>query len=444
MSRRLDRITTHLRKSILKHLRAQGLASDNAKSFSRTPTSATSTSTSPQNSGKNPQPPRSITRTDRHRETSPPNALRSQLAQSQNAGPHPDADLLTAFAENTLLDRERAGILAHLAACPTCRAILSTAANAEPEVTPEPRPTRPPIPTWLPGFALAASLLVMGASTVLFYRTIHTIPRTQTAASAPPPLPAAPPRTPHRKSPPPPVQPASHCSTQTSPQSSHATPPAAAPTLRAEEALLGAAAPPPPPPPPASSGMSLGDLSCKKPKTPRSPETGRTARSKPNSAQIPAYRGTMAESESGSPPPRRGHRIRPGRIRQHDERGPANYAPGRRIYRRPRPPSPLPHHRHRPDRALHPTQCLATRPHRSLSEVPHSLHRRPRRLGGWRSPPPLPLHRQRPHVDRSPAPRDRRPYPRPRPHPPRHPAKLTVEADNGATWTTTNAGTTWQ
>ena len=35
-----------------------------------------------------------------------PNALQSELARSQVSGVHPDADLLTAFAEGTLLARE--------------------------------------------------------------------------------------------------------------------------------------------------------------------------------------------------------------------------------------------------------------------------------------------------------------------------------------------------
>ena len=111
-----------------------------------------------------------------------PSALRAHLAQRQAAGPHsdtphPDADLLTAFAEDALLDHERTGVLAHLAACPDCRAILHTAAAAQPETDPQLEPVRAPLRTWLPAFALAASLLVVAASTIVFYRTLHTAPR---------------------------------------------------------------------------------------------------------------------------------------------------------------------------------------------------------------------------------------------------------------------------
>jgi len=44
---------------------------------------------------------------------------------------HPDANLLTGFAEKTLADRERSVVLAHLALCGTCRAIVSL---AQPEI----------------------------------------------------------------------------------------------------------------------------------------------------------------------------------------------------------------------------------------------------------------------------------------------------------------------
>ena len=49
---------------------------------------------------------------------------------------HPDADLLTAFAEQALPDRERDQVLAHLARCADCRevAALAGAAVAEPEL----------------------------------------------------------------------------------------------------------------------------------------------------------------------------------------------------------------------------------------------------------------------------------------------------------------------
>src|ERR1700745_393486 len=41
---------------------------------------------------------------------------------------HPDADLLAAFAEQALPDRERRPLLAHLSICSACRDVLALAA----------------------------------------------------------------------------------------------------------------------------------------------------------------------------------------------------------------------------------------------------------------------------------------------------------------------------
>src|ERR1700691_6281016 len=43
---------------------------------------------------------------------------------------HPDADLLTAFAEQSLTATERDGVLAHLALCDDCREVASLALPA--------------------------------------------------------------------------------------------------------------------------------------------------------------------------------------------------------------------------------------------------------------------------------------------------------------------------
>ena len=47
-----------------------------------------------------------------------PNPLQRELARSQQGGLHPDADLLAAFAEGSLLEREREEMFAHLDALP--------------------------------------------------------------------------------------------------------------------------------------------------------------------------------------------------------------------------------------------------------------------------------------------------------------------------------------
>ncbi len=65
---------------------------------------------------------------------------RRGLARSQSAQAHPEADLLTAFSEQTLTAREREQMLAHLAVCPACREVVALAAPAVEETLPEPVP----------------------------------------------------------------------------------------------------------------------------------------------------------------------------------------------------------------------------------------------------------------------------------------------------------------
>lgn len=61
-----------------------------------------------------------------------PKIVRSRLAQQRFADQaHPDANLLAAFAEQTLLERERAAVSAHLAQCAECRESLALASTAQ-------------------------------------------------------------------------------------------------------------------------------------------------------------------------------------------------------------------------------------------------------------------------------------------------------------------------
>jgi len=53
-----------------------------------------------------------------------PNIVRDRLKAAQ-AGDHPDANLLTAFAEQALPDRERIPVLEHIARCADCRDVLA-------------------------------------------------------------------------------------------------------------------------------------------------------------------------------------------------------------------------------------------------------------------------------------------------------------------------------
>jgi len=105
---------------------------------------------------------------------SEPNALRRELARSQQAGPHPDANLLTAFGEGSLSKRERDLLIEHLAVCTECRDLVSIVASSAPETARDevarvlPFPTRPPLRTWLPWVAAAAGVMVVGSSILLY------------------------------------------------------------------------------------------------------------------------------------------------------------------------------------------------------------------------------------------------------------------------------------
>jgi hypothetical protein len=54
----------------------------------------------------------------------PVRKLVSEGLQRQTHGPHPDPDLLSAFAEKALPERDRAQVLAHLAECGDCRQVV--------------------------------------------------------------------------------------------------------------------------------------------------------------------------------------------------------------------------------------------------------------------------------------------------------------------------------
>lgn len=98
-----------------------------------------------------------------------PKIVTTRLAALHNSE-HPDADLLTAFAEQTLADRERDGVLNHLSGCAQCRQVL---ALALPEGTSESiSAALPGRATWLriPALrwaALAACLAVVAGTVVL-------------------------------------------------------------------------------------------------------------------------------------------------------------------------------------------------------------------------------------------------------------------------------------
>jgi hypothetical protein len=103
--------------------------------------------------------------------------LRAAALEHAASGPaHPDADLLTAFAEQALSATERDGVLAHLALCGDCREVVAVALPAEADVpavpttfsragAPEPRKLFAwPSLRWAAlaaGIAVAASVLML-------------------------------------------------------------------------------------------------------------------------------------------------------------------------------------------------------------------------------------------------------------------------------------------
>ena len=95
-----------------------------------------------------------------------PNSVRKALQGAMPSGDHPDADLLTAFSEGTLLPRERETVLAHAADCVECRRVLNLAAGAA-LASPQAEAVRAANPKWnvrriwIPTFAAAAALLLV-------------------------------------------------------------------------------------------------------------------------------------------------------------------------------------------------------------------------------------------------------------------------------------------
>lgn len=60
-----------------------------------------------------------------------PQSVRARLAAEAMAGPHPDANILTAFAEQALSERERREVFGHLGECGECREVLALAGVGE-------------------------------------------------------------------------------------------------------------------------------------------------------------------------------------------------------------------------------------------------------------------------------------------------------------------------
>jgi hypothetical protein len=100
-------------------------------------------------------------------------------------GPHPEPELLSAFAENAISEAERGPLLQHLGACSDCREILYLALPESPEMqkvlVPQPRPFM--FRRWIVGWvALAASVVVVA----VFFTTNRLEHKSESARMAVP------------------------------------------------------------------------------------------------------------------------------------------------------------------------------------------------------------------------------------------------------------------
>src|SRR5450432_3419185 len=89
-----------------------------------------------------------------------------RLKAQPTLGPHPDAALLSAFAENALPTADRGPLLQHLGACSDCREILFLALpeSAEAQKTLILKPSR--FRRW--GLAWGAAVATVAIAAVLF------------------------------------------------------------------------------------------------------------------------------------------------------------------------------------------------------------------------------------------------------------------------------------
>jgi hypothetical protein len=106
------------------------------------------------------------------------------------AGEHPDADILTAFAEQSLPESERTLVLDHLSLCSDCREVISLALPAT-EAVDAAVSVRPARAGWLtmPAFrwgVIVAGVLVVTSFGVLQYRQTHPGKEKQLAAAVVP------------------------------------------------------------------------------------------------------------------------------------------------------------------------------------------------------------------------------------------------------------------
>jgi hypothetical protein len=103
-----------------------------------------------------------------------PKIVTDRLKVIAAAVDHPDADVLTAFTERALPERERDQVLMHLASCTECREVVALALPAEEPTMAVVHPTRSKWLTWpqLRWGLVAAGVIVVGSFGVLRYQHV--------------------------------------------------------------------------------------------------------------------------------------------------------------------------------------------------------------------------------------------------------------------------------
>jgi hypothetical protein len=103
-----------------------------------------------------------------------PKIVTDRLKTTAVAFDHPDADVLTAFAEHSLTERERNQVMGHLSACAECREVIALALPAEESTMAVARPGAGKWLTWpqLRWGLVTAGVIVAGSFGVLRYRHV--------------------------------------------------------------------------------------------------------------------------------------------------------------------------------------------------------------------------------------------------------------------------------
>jgi hypothetical protein len=105
------------------------------------------------------------------------NLLRQRLAATENGSQaHPDADTITAYAEQSLPTAERQTVVAHLAVCESCREVLFLS-QPEVELAAQAVIKPAPVSAWrrlfTPAFGVAAAVAAMAIIAVLVLQLPH-------------------------------------------------------------------------------------------------------------------------------------------------------------------------------------------------------------------------------------------------------------------------------